>query len=574
MYIYKSKLKNDIFLKNSDNPLAKMYIDEINSFCEENRGKEYPALKFSKFRLFDETGDRAIFQKDYFYKRRVLSMFLLKVWLYKKAEDIAELEDILFSVCDEYSWALPAHLCGILTDEKIPPYKVDLFSAETAHTIAEALSLCGDVLHPLVVRRCVDEIFKRVIIPFESEEREKYGLWWENGTNNWSAVCGGAVGMTALYLIEDEERLKKITSRTDFACNRFLRSCVDDGTCLEGITYWMYAMQYYVAFDELLKERTGETIIHDFKKVSKLAAFPATVCMKNGINVKFSDCGTALLNLGIFAKLNENFDVPVPGESYYYSIMDSCARSGGAVRTIAWFNPSLLHGETKKEDAFYPLGQWAILHRGDMSLALKGGHNLEPHNHNDIGSYMFVKGEDIIADELGAGKYTGAYFGKERYTIINNGSHGHSLPIVNGGMQKDGLEYRSDSFEKTENGAKISFAKAYGSEANLSSLVREFALDEKGLLVKDTFAFTENENTVKERIITKLPTELSGENRVSLLKDGKTLATVEFLSEGKVSLLKDSYISHKALEGTVEITVIEFESKTNTDNMEIAYIIK
>lgn len=120
------------------------YIDEINSSCNKFRGESISSLKFSKFRLFDETGNRALYQEDYFKRRRRMSMFLLRVWLFKEAEDIKELEDILWAVCDEYSWVVPAHLRGILTDENMVPNKVDLFAAETAQTISEALSLCGE----------------------------------------------------------------------------------------------------------------------------------------------------------------------------------------------------------------------------------------------------------------------------------------------------------------------------------------------------------------------------------------------------------------------------------------------
>ena len=583
MYIYKSKLNNDVFLKNTNNSMVVKYIDEINSSCNKFRGESISSLKFSKFRLFDETANRALYQEDYFKRRRRMSMFLLRVWLFKEAEDIKELEDILWAVCDEYSWALPAHLRGILTDENMIPNKVDLFAAETTQTISEALSLCGEYLHSAVVRRCINEVFKRVIEPFETQESEKYGLSWENRLSNWAAVCGGAVGMAALYLIEDDERLKKITDRAKVSCNRFFASCTDDGVCLEGISYWMYAMQYYVAFDELLKERTGESIVVNEEKMIKLAEFPTATCLANNISIRFSDCGGTHLYFGILCKLHERYGVPIPQQSYYKNLIDICARNCGAVRTIAWFNPDLLHNNIKTDDVFLPNGQWAIIHYADMIVAVKGGNNAEPHNHNDIGSYMYIRGNEVIAEDLGSARYTKSYFSSDRYTFLNTGSHGHSLPIVNGGRQQYGIEYAADKFEKTDNGIRISFADAYDKKAGLKTLIRDLTLGENGAVIRDCFEFNQKTNFVTERIITKLNAKIQDENKVSLSKNGEKIGMIEYLSSGKIRILKDSYTMHNPSGSSdvfssedvqQEVTIIEIECATNSDKMEISYIVK
>ncbi len=583
MYIYKSKLDNSVFLKNSENPLAAKYIDEINSACNKFKGKPIHSLKFSKLRLYDETGERAVYQKDYYENRRRLSMFLLRVWLFGEDEDIKELEDILWSVCDEYTWALPAHLRGITTDENRVPNVVDLFAAETAHTIAEALSLCGELLHPAVVKRCVGEVFKRVIEPFETHDSDKYYLWWENGTNNWSAVCGGAVGMTAIYLIEDKTRLNRIITCAKNACNRFFDFCSDDGVCKEGVSYWMYAMQYYVAFDELLKEYAGESMVNNQEKMRSIAEFPSVACITDDVMVKFSDCGDKHLYFGILCKLNERYCVSVPGQSYYKHLIDRCARTCGAVRTIAWFNPEVLCCQKETQDVFLPDAQWAILHFEDMIAAVKGGNNDEPHNHNDIGSYMYVKAGEIIADELGAAKYTKTYFSSERYTFLNADSRGHSLPIINGYKQCEGAQYAADKFEKTDDGVRISFANAYDKKSGLKTLIRDLTLNENGVLIKDYFEFLSTTNSVTERIITKLDATVQDENKVSISKDGKTVAMIEFSSGGKINISHDSYYmpnssgrsdEYSAEDAKQTVTIIEFECFTDSDSMVISYTIK
>lgn len=584
MYIYKSKFTNDTFLKNAHTPLAKRFISEINESCDKFRKTPIKALKLSKFRLFDEIGERAKYQEDYYERRRRLTIFFLRVWLFHEKDDISELEDILWSVCDEYTWALPAHLGAILRDENIVPNRVDLFAAETAHTIAEALSLCSEYLHPAVVRRCVSEVFKRVILPYESGDVEKYGLWWDkSGTNNWSAVCGGAVGMTAIYLIEDDERLNKLLERTKFACNTFIDTCSDDGICKEGLSYWTYAVQYYVGLDELMKERTGKGIVENEEKIKRLARFPSVVCLAENCAVKFSDFSDTHLFYGILCKLHERYGVPIPSSSFYRHITDRCARTCGAVRTIAWYNPDLANDNDRTDDMFFELGEWAVLHKNGMCAVIKGGHNKEPHNHNDVGSYMFIKGNDIIADELGAAKYVNIYFDEAlRYGFLNAGSQGHSLPIVNGCFQKAGIEYAADSFERIENGVRVSFANAYGKETNLKKLTRELSLKDDGVWIKDKFEFTKSGNSVKERVVTEADAKILSESKVLISQGARDLATLEFSEKGKISISHDSFLMpnptgrsdvYGSEDKEQSVTLIDLEATTETDVIEITYTI-
>ena len=244
----------------------------------------------------------------------------------------------------------------------------------------------------------------------------------------------------------------------------------------------------------------------------------------------------------------------------------------------------ILCGNKEAKDVFLPYAQWAILRLEDMIVAVKGGNNHEPHNHNDIGSYMFVKGNDIIADELGSAKYTKTYFDKEvRYTFLNAGSQGHSLPIVNGCRQQGGIGYEADTFEKTDDGIRISFADAYDKKSGLKTLIRDLTLDENGVLIKDYFKFLSTTNSVTERIITKLDATVQDKNKVLILKKGKAVAMIEFSLGGKINISYDSYFmpnssgrsdEYSSEDAKQSVTIIEYECFTDSDNTEISYMIK
>ena len=111
--------------------------------------------------------------------------------------------------------------------------------------------------------------------------------------------------------------------------------------------------------------------------------------------------------------------------------------------------------------------EWAIATgKHQTAFAIKGGNNGEPHNHNDVGSFLYFIGEEEIISDLGAGEYTKAYFGPERYSVLCCSSRGHSVPILDGKEQCKGETYRADAVNYSETGEiSISFAGAYEKES-------------------------------------------------------------------------------------------------------------
>ncbi len=89
--------------------------------------------------------------------------------------------------------------------------------------------------------------------------------------------------------------------------------------------------------------------------------------------------------------------------------------------------------------------QWNIAHgKSGGGMACKGGHN-EVYNHNDVGSFLYMLGDEMLLTDLGAGEYTKQYFGPERYQILCNSSFGPQGDLTGEG-QKAGAEYGCSSF--------------------------------------------------------------------------------------------------------------------------------
>jgi len=162
-----------------ENPALSSYIAELGREAEGYRERVIPGLSFSAYKAFDERGDRGLYESAYFERRRALVALALASWLWKRGADLEALENLIWAVCDEYSWALPAHLGGTSLDPACLPYGeakadskaphpelLDLFSCETAFALSEICSILQGSLTPIVAERARREVERRVLIPF------------------------------------------------------------------------------------------------------------------------------------------------------------------------------------------------------------------------------------------------------------------------------------------------------------------------------------------------------------------------------------------------------------------------
>ena len=71
-----------------------------------------------------------------------------------------------------------------------------------------------------------------------------------------------------------------------------------------------------------------------------------------------------------------------------------------------------------------------------LAAALKGGHNAEHHNHNDVGSYVAVVGSEPVLLDSGGEVYTSRTFSGRRYESKILNSWGHPVPVIGGALQR------------------------------------------------------------------------------------------------------------------------------------------
>ncbi|WP_051250521.1 heparinase II/III family protein [Paenibacillus harenae] len=511
-------------------------IGEIQAEAQRMIGESDPDLTYSLFRIYVDTGERLAYQRVYFEKRKRLNAFAVMSLLEPDNTTYLEaLHNTVWSICNEFTWCLPAHF------NEANQTEIDLFAAETGFALSEVLLLAEETLPALLRRRIKEEVERRLFRPFLEEGTYR----WEKEEHNWAAVCAGSIGAAALHLIDDEARLARILERVTDALDCYLSGFGDDGVCAEGYLYWQYGFGYYVYFAQLLKAATdGEIDLFTPGKVKEIALFQQKCFTSGNRIVNFSDAPSESgIFMGLSSLLHDEYEeVAMPDASLRASYSeDHCGRWAPAIRNLIWpkeaedrlFGHADGHHHVWPAESYYlPDAQWLLSRHltddgGCYSFAAKGGHNNEPHNHNDVGHFLIHADGDVYLADLGSGMYTSRYFGPERYSLWCNGSQGHSVPIIAGAYQQSGGSYRAEvinaAADERYDQIDMDLSGAYP-DGLLAQLKRRLLWSKDGipsLALTDTIVFAADRTdrtpcTVTERFITFLTPELAKEGRIVL----------------------------------------------------------
>lgn len=530
--------------------------EQLDSFAREKTAMPWPSFPAAQFLEYSRSGERSSFQALYFDRRQRTRVFAAVECVENKGRFRDQIVNGLWLICEESSWALPAHLPHQGAGATLPDVRdpvLDLFAAETGAQMAWISYLMRPVLDgvsPQVVPRIVLEVEKRVLSPFLS--RTDYPWMGSNGErklNNWSPWIVSNVLACALLLENDASRRVDIVRKCVSILNRYMTSQSDDGYCEEGPSYWNNSAGS--AFDalELLDMATNGKFGGYGKKLSSMAKYIYEANVSDGWFANFGDASArAEIDGPMCFRFGETIGDPKLKQFGAWFAQRAGRIGLGRMDSMGRVIPALLRShEILEAPASLPLEEciwWPDMEvlairstaGSDMGLflAAKGGSNTGSHGHNDVGScIVFADGRPVLIDS-GPGSYTRETFGSGRYNLWTMQSAFHNVPTINGNMQSAGSDFKARSvrFWKSDIASmlEMDIAGAYPASSGIGSWVRQytFRADGKFLMLKDDYSLKKWDRATQWHFLVPNQPEVVAPGRIVLYNGSKRPVVMEF----------------------------------------------
>lgn len=457
-------------------------------------------------------GDRDTWEQAAFARQRRLSRAVVAAAVTDQDDWYAEVLDGVMMLCEQSSWCWPAHddvfrERGWVLGDVDAPY-LDLGAGEVVGQLAWLDHLVGQDLeerYPGVRARIRREARLRVIEPFVGR-REWHWLGLDGDVHNWSPWIHGNVLVAALVLMEaDDPARAEVVALTIEGIDRYVAVLPRDGAIDEGYAYWWNgACRALEALDILSSATDGRLDAFEVPALRATVAFPHRMHLGGSWYLNLADgparpplaqpwhclhraarrVGDADAEAHAAAHRGRASERWEPGADPHGGAaadeMDGLGRLLRGMTDRAWV--AAAEGSSPlPRDSWLPSTQVLVARQAagsaaGLALAVKGGHNGEHHNHNDVGSFVIAAdGVPVIVD-AGRPTYTAQTFGPDRYAIWTMQSGWHNVPVIGGREQLPGREHsaRGVAVEVSDEATSLSLdiAGAYDGVASWHRFAR------------------------------------------------------------------------------------------------------
>jgi hypothetical protein len=408
--------------------------------------------------------------------RRRTSTAVLAAALTADQAYVDEAADGLMLLCEQTTWCWAAHESfatarGEVVGDPDEPY-LDLGAAETAEILAWADLVLGPVLDervPGLRRRMRRDVRQRIIQPFLADRRWHW-LGLDGRLHNWNPWIHGHVLAVALFLEDDPQVQLEVTDLVVDGLSRYLDAQPDDGGCDEGYAYWWNGpARLAVALDVLDRVTDGAFDPWSCTPLAELARYPQRVALGNGWYVNVAD-GSARPDpnqpwhvLHRWGRRHQDVEVMAQAAAHRDLPIAPAAGLGRAVLGLIdddWWVADKAELPLPKS-TWLPDVQLFVARGAGLTLAIKGGHNDENHNHNDVGSFIAAVDSTPVLIDLGQPTYTALSFSVRRYEHWVVQSAWHNVPLINGHEQLHGPQYKASDLVVRENSLSLDLSQAY-----------------------------------------------------------------------------------------------------------------
>ena len=369
-----------------------------------------------------------------------------------------EVADGVRLLCEQSSWCWPAHddthrAHGSVLATVTDPF-LDLGAGEVVAQLAWIDQVLGGALderYPGLRARIRLEARVRVIEPF-LRRRDWHWLGLDGDVHNWNPWIHGNVLVAALALVDDDVEREAVVRLAVEGLDRYVAVLPDDGAIDEGYAYWWNgACRALEALDLLAFATEGRwDAAPAVPALRETVAFPHRMHLGGPWYVNLAD-GPARPPPPAVAcaaprgprRRRRRGACPrrrAPGADVRRRDRARRVRSAAARAHRPRLDRCRPRASPLPRDVWLASTQVLLARPGagsaaGLSVVVKGGHNGEHHNHNDVGSFIVaVDGVPVVVD-AGRPTYTAPTFGPDRYDIWTMQSSWHNVPEIAGTPQ-------------------------------------------------------------------------------------------------------------------------------------------
>jgi hypothetical protein len=425
-------------------------------------GTPWPQPLASQASRVYRDGDRIGWETPAFARQHRLSRATIAAVTTLDEVWIDEVVDGVHLLCEQSSWCWPAHdnplerhgsVLAVVSDPTL-----DLGAGEVVSQLAWIDHLLGTQLDeraPGLRDRIRHEAEARVFQPFVLR-RDWHWLGLDGDVHNWNPWIHSAVLTAALQLHDDPDQIIDLVVE---GLALYLDSLPDDGAIDEGYSYWWNGACRALEAVDLLEHTAGRAVT-EIPGLRETIAFPHRCHLGGGWYANLAD-GQARLGdrqpwqaLHRAARRSGDSDAAAHAAAHRSLAPSETSGLGRLVRelTDAEWVTATPGAPPLPRDVWFPSTQVMLARqRGGsaegLGLVVKGGHNAEHHNHNDVGSFIVTSdGVPVIVDP-GRPTYTKTTFGPDRYSIWTMQSSWHNTPRIAGVEQSAGRQFAASHVE-------------------------------------------------------------------------------------------------------------------------------
>lgn len=453
-------------------------IDDVLARAEADRSTAWPVPRATAATRLHDDGDRDGWESIVFARQRRLARAAVAAAHHADHAELgpawlAEVLDGVWLVCEQSSWCWPAHddafrKRGSVLPTVTSPY-LDLGAGEAVALLSWVDHLLGDRLearYPGIRPRIRHEARVRVFEPFV-QRRDWHWLGLDGDVHNWNPWIHGNVLTAALRLLDDPaeaaERARIVTLAVE-GLDRYVTALPADGAIDEGYAYWWNGACRALEALEIVRHATGGVLdASGLPALRKTVAFPHRMHLGRDWYLNLAD-GQARMPatqpwhaLHRAARSAGDPDAAAHAAAHRVAGTPAATEHEGRGRLLRGVTDPAWVGAAQTSSPF-PRDVWlrsteVVVAReragspAGLTLAAKGGHNGEHHNHNDVGTFVVASdGVPVIVD-AGRPTYTRQTFDAGRYDIWTMQSGWHNVPVIGGREQSPGVGFAASAVE-------------------------------------------------------------------------------------------------------------------------------